>query len=62
MKNLSLSLMVLTTLFLNISAAGAVNKQIENSANNEVRSQQSKITNSTNIKCYWVPAGFPMCK
>ncbi|MDJ0636396.1 MAG: hypothetical protein QNJ34_24680 [Xenococcaceae cyanobacterium MO_188.B29] len=60
MKNFFLSLMVLTTLSINLAPAQAVNRQAEVSTNNELYSQGNKLTNSTNVDCYWV--GFWRCK
>ena len=60
MKNISLALMVLTSLSINISSAQAVNQPSGITANNASYSEQTKITNSTNMKCYWI--GIPVCK
>ena len=54
MKNLSLALMALTTLSINLAPAQAVNKQIKISINSELNSQEHKLTNSTNLDCYWI--------
>ena len=54
MKNFFLSLMVLTTLSINLAPAQAVHKQVEISVNNESHSQGHKLTNSTNWNCYWI--------
>ena len=54
MKNLSLALMALTTLSINLAPAQAVNKQVKISTNNESYSQEHKISNSTNTRCYWI--------
>ena len=62
MKNLSLAFLVLTTLSINVASAQAANRQIKINANNELYSNQNQITNSTNIKCYWLPIGIPICK
>ena len=60
MKNFFLSLMVLTTLSINLAPAQAVNQQVAISVNNELYSQENKLTNSTNVKCYWT--GILRCK
>ena len=62
MKNLSLALMLLTTLSVNVPSAQAVNKPIKISVNSELNSQDHKITNSTNWDCYWLPNGRQVCK
>ena len=62
MKNLSLALMVLTTLSINVTSAQAFNKQVKTSVNSELNSQEYKLTNSTNIMCYWLPDGIRVCK
>ena len=54
MKNFFLSLMVLTTLSITLAPAQAVHKQVEISVNNELHSQENKLTNSTNKRCYWI--------
>ena len=61
MKNLSVALMLVTTLSINLAPARAVNKQVEIGVNNELHSQGNKITNSTNAKCYEFPIGYIIC-
>ncbi len=46
--------MALTTLSINLAPAQAVNKQIKISINSELNSQEHKLTNSTNLDCYWI--------
>ncbi len=55
MKNLSVALMLLTTLSINLAPVQAVNKQVEIGVNNESYSQGNKITNSANTRCYEIP-------
>ena len=68
MKNLSLALMVFTTLSINLAPAQAVNKQMKISAKNELHSQENTIVNSTNSEyrakryCYLIPFGIILCK
>ena len=62
MKNLSLALLALTALSINMASAQAANQQRTETVSNELRSNQNQITNSTNIKCYWLPIGIPICK
>ncbi len=52
MKNLSVALMLLTTLSINLTPVRAVNKQVEINTNNELHFQENKITTSTNNSCF----------
>ncbi len=61
MKNLSVALMLLTTLSINLAPAQAVNKQGEMSVNNASHSQGNNITNSNNqyrLYCYLIDLEF----